>query len=117
MNTIARLQAGLACLVFAFVNSPFAVLAKGLEGTGNLTVSRGTTILDAAALSSVSALTVPRRATAVIDFSNAPNAVLTGDLENKGRVFAVASNPAVTVAGLTASNIFNRHGAVVSSVV
>jgi len=76
MITLAgRLRAAIVWLSFFLVNSPLAVMSKDSDGAGDYTVARGTVILDAAAPSSVDTLKVHKRATAVIDFSNAAETV------------------------------------------
>src|SRR4030095_14471357 len=57
---------------------------------------------------------VPRHVTAITDAaSSALN--ITGNLVNSGRLYAISSNPTTTLATISADNIYNRQGAVISS--
>src|SRR5262249_24422380 len=78
-------------------------------------VGKGTHVLDAATLDSISSLTISRGSTAVIDFGGASQLNLSGDLVNKGHLFIGSSTQAVTGAQISAANIVNRHGAELSS--
>src|SRR4030095_15402103 len=79
------------------------------------TVSKGTHVLDAATLGSRSTLKISRGATAVIDFGGTSQLTLPGDLVNKGNLFVGSSKQEVTAAQISAANIVNRQGAVISS--
>src|SRR5262249_6805236 len=84
------------------------------QSTGQI-IGKGAHILDAATLGSISSLTISRGSTAVIDFGGASQLQLSGDLVNKGHLFIGSSNQAVSGAQISAANIVNRHGAVLSS--
>jgi adhesin HecA-like repeat protein len=61
-------------------------------------------------------LTISEGATAVIDFGKASHLTLAGDLVNGGNLFIGSSNPDITAAQLTAANITNQRGALLTSV-
>ncbi|MBY0552033.1 MAG: hypothetical protein K2W95_32415 [Candidatus Obscuribacterales bacterium] len=81
-----------------------------------VTVGSGTTVIDASSLNNATSLNVSSGATAIIDFGSAGTVNLTGNVLNSGSIFAVSSNPAVTTASLSALNISNSQGAILSSV-
>ncbi|HEY9867783.1 MAG TPA: hypothetical protein V6D08_01130, partial [Candidatus Obscuribacterales bacterium] len=72
--------------------------------------------MDASCLQDVSKIKVSRGATAVINFANADTVNLSGSLVNKGRVFAISTDQAVTTAAIAALNIRNGRNAVISSI-
>lgn len=64
----------------------------------------------------VSALVIPQGVTAVRDFGRAQALNLTGNLVNQGNFYAYSSNPLVNTAAVSANNIVNQTGALLSSV-
>jgi len=64
----------------------------------------------------VSSLVVPKGVIAVDDFARTGNLNLSGDLTNAGTFYAFSSSPAVMTASVSAANIFNQPGAVLTSV-
>lgn len=64
----------------------------------------------------VSDLVIPAGVTAVRDFGTAASLNLAGNLVNQGSLFALSSNSQVTTAAISAANIFNQQGAILSSV-
>lgn len=76
----------------------------------------GTFSLPAELASSLAALTVPQGVTAVHDFGAGAALSLSGNFSNAGSFYAVSSNPAVTTAGITAANVFNQAGGLLTSV-
>lgn len=79
-------------------------------------VDSGTSILDASVLQSASALQVAPGATAIIDFGSSHQIQFSGDIVNSGSIYAISSNPSITVANFGAQNILNNQGAIFSSV-
>src|SRR5437867_3471336 len=61
-------------------------------------------------------LTVPKGVVTVIDFGNAATLSIPGNFSNAGTVYAISTNPSVNLGILNALNIFNRPGALFSSV-
>jgi len=107
----------LICLQLCF---PIPIFAQDPPNTGQTQataqiVGKGTHVLDAATLDSISSLTISRGSTAVIDFGGGSQLKLSGDLVNKGHLFIGSSNQAVTAAQISAANIVNRQGAELSS--
>jgi hypothetical protein len=64
----------------------------------------------------ISQLVVPQAVTAVRDFAVGQNFNVAGNLTNAGNIYALSSNAAITNAIISAQNIFNQRGAVLSSV-
>lgn len=54
--------------------------------------------------------------TAVLDVSNTPVTRINGNLTNHGTLYVVSTNPQVDVAKIIAQNIFNTHGATITTV-
>lgn len=53
--------------------------------------------------------------TAVLDVSNSPVTRINGNLTNHGTLYVVSTNPQVDVAKIIAQNIFNLHGATITT--
>lgn len=68
------------------------------------------------ASASLSSLIVPTGVTGVFDFGSKQNLNLTGNLINSGNFYLVSTNHAVTSGSLSALNIVNNPGALLSSV-
>lgn len=64
----------------------------------------------------VSNLTVPQGVTAIQNAASAGTLSLVGNLTNAGTFYAVSTNPAFTTASISALNITNQQGAVLTSV-
>jgi hypothetical protein len=64
----------------------------------------------------ISNLVVPNGVTAVHDFSTNELMNILGNLNNSGNFYAYSSNPQVNTGTINALNIFNNHGATLSSV-
>jgi len=58
---------------------------------------------------------VPRGVTAITDAASSA-LTITGNLINAGRLYAISSSPTVATATISAANIENRQGAVISSI-
>src|SRR5262249_53713255 len=58
---------------------------------------------------------VPRGVTAITDAASSA-LTITGNLINAGRLYATSSSPTVATATISAANIENRQGAVISSI-
>lgn len=54
--------------------------------------------------------------TTVIDFGQSPVLNISGDFTNFGTVYAISTNPLVTTATISAQNIVNQPGAVITTV-
>lgn len=64
----------------------------------------------------ISHLVVPQGVTAVRDFGTQSNLNLSGNFTNGGNFYALSSNSAVTNAIISATNIFNQRGALLTSI-
>ncbi len=64
----------------------------------------------------ISNLVIPAGVTAIDNASRSPNLNLTGNLTNAGNLFVLSTNPAVTAATISAANINNLVGGMLSSV-
>src|SRR5438876_296026 len=64
----------------------------------------------------ISNLVIPQNVTAVQDFGINKALNLSGNLTNSGNLYAVSSSNAVTNALINATNIYNRPGALISSI-
>jgi hypothetical protein len=64
----------------------------------------------------VSNVVVPQGVTVLRDFATAGALNLTGTLTNSGTFYAASSNPGVTTASISAANIINQQGALLTSV-
>lgn len=64
----------------------------------------------------VASLVVPAGVTALRDFGTAGALTLTGNLTNAGTFYAASSNSGITTAVVSANNIINQQGALLSSV-
>src|SRR5262249_12984604 len=119
-DTIMKSRMWIIVLISLQLGFPIPVFAQDPPNTGPTQataqiVGKGTHVLDAATLDSISSLTISRGSTAVIDFGGASQLKLSGDLVNKGHLFIGSSTQAVTGAQISAANIVNRHGAELSS--
>lgn len=123
-KSILRAQALAACTLFVLSAVPCLAPASaqeapapaGAEAGPVHTVAEGTQIIDAAQLQSAGGLSVLAGATAVIDFASAANLVLPGNFVNAGTVYAASSSAGVATAALTANNIYNQSGALLTTV-
>lgn len=70
-------------------------------------------VFNASALGTASGLVIPRGVTGL----SSSNFNFGGDLVNSGRLFLYSTTPGATSAGITATNIFNNRGALLSTVV
>lgn len=61
-------------------------------------------------------LVIPQGVTALGNFSNQSSISISGNLVNSGNLYAYSSNAAATVALISAANITNQQGGVISSV-
>src|SRR6185369_10849840 len=79
--------------------------------------TRGMTVVYPSAVSAQS-LTIQSGSTYVIDFTRPSTSTinLIGNFTNAGIVYVVTTNPALTSATISASNIFNLHGALLTTV-
>ncbi|HEY9867837.1 MAG TPA: hypothetical protein V6D08_01405, partial [Candidatus Obscuribacterales bacterium] len=122
----SRLLAAFVCCLLVFSSVPIRALGQEYtsappeadhdQPSNVRVIDEGTHLIDAASLQAVEHLTVRRGATALIDVGNLANLVLPGDFTNKGTVYFGSSVAGVDTASLTAANIFNKGGAVLSSV-
>jgi hypothetical protein len=78
-------------------------------------ISGGTQVLDASSLANMTSITVTLGTTAIIDVANLSNIVLPGNFTNNGQVYFGSSISGVQSVSLTANNIFNQQGAVLST--
>lgn len=76
----------------------------------------GTVALNNAIAQQLANLVIPQGVTAVRDFGTAAALNLTGNLVNSGAFYALSSNSSVTTAAITAANITNSQGALLSSI-
>ncbi|MBX9723809.1 MAG: hypothetical protein K2X81_20550, partial [Candidatus Obscuribacterales bacterium] len=65
----------------------------------------------------VSSLVIPHGVTAIDNIANSANLNLSGNLTNNGNFYAISTNPAVTTATVSANNIYNNQGALITTVV
>lgn len=65
----------------------------------------------------LSQVVIPTGVTAVRDFGTAGSITISGNLSNSGNLFAISSNSQFNTALISASNIFNNQGALLSSVI
>src|SRR5215467_6123234 len=79
-DKIMKRQVWLSLLIAVQLCFPIRVFA---QEAAPRTIGKGTHVLDAATLGSISSLKISRGATAVIDFGNASQLTLPGDLLNK----------------------------------
>lgn len=77
----------------------------------------GTVALNNAIAQQLSNLVIPQGVTAVRDFGTLAALNLTGNLVNSGTFYALSSNSSVTTAAITAANITNSQGALLSSII
>ena len=64
----------------------------------------------------LSQVVIPTGVTAVRDFGTAGSITITGNLSNAGNFFALSSNSQFNTALISAGNIFNNQGALLSSI-
>jgi hypothetical protein len=65
---------------------------------------------------SISSLAIPQGVLAVHDFASVANLNLTGNFSNSGTFYAVSSSNQVLTANISAANILNNQGGILSSV-
>ncbi|MBX9569215.1 MAG: hypothetical protein K2X77_09990 [Candidatus Obscuribacterales bacterium] len=65
----------------------------------------------------LSQVVIPTGVTAVRDFGTAGSITITGNLSNAGNLFAISSNSQFNTALISAANIFNNQGGLLSSIV
>jgi hypothetical protein len=61
-------------------------------------------------------LTVPKGGTLIIDFSNSNQFTASGDVNNAGTIYGISSNPQISNVILSANNIFNNSGALLTTI-
>lgn len=114
-NRISRVLAAATALFVFLVNCPWALAETGpshnTANTGNVTV------LTPASIAGQQNVTVSKGTTAVIDFGAASVLNVTGNFLNLGTVYAISTNPQVTIGTLNANNIFNQQGGTLTSVI
>jgi hypothetical protein len=76
----------------------------------------GSFAMTSALAQQVSSMIVPASVTAIHDFGAVAALNLSGNLTNAGNFYALSSDAAVTTASITAANIFNQPGALITSV-
>lgn len=76
----------------------------------------GSFAMTSALTQQISSMVVPASVTAIHDFGAVAALNLSGNLTNAGNFYALSSNAAVTSASITAANIFNQAGALLTSV-
>src|SRR6185295_14182442 len=64
----------------------------------------------------VNSLVVPQNVTALGNFSNNPNLTLSGNLSNAGNFYAFSNYPNMTTAAITANNIANQRGGLMTTI-
>lgn len=116
-----RKQLSLLCLlgiVFSSTADSCAIgqVANSTSTTNGVVVSSGQQVIDAHHLNGASGLSVAKGATAIIDFGTASSINLTGNLSNYGSIYAVSTNPQVHTANLSALNISNMQGGLLTTV-
>ncbi|MBI4533687.1 MAG: hypothetical protein HY711_07040, partial [Candidatus Melainabacteria bacterium] len=107
------------CLLASFLVATYPVLAHEAtvsEAGGASGVCTDHTHIDADALGSTNNLSVSSGTTAVIDFSNSSNISVTGDFVNAGAVYFVSGNTEHLEGTLSAQNITNQYGGLLTSV-
>lgn len=98
--------------VYQVVSTGVQSIALGSNGTA----TGGTLIMGARFSDFVSSLTVPQGVTVLFDAAKNPTMNLLGNLSNAGAIYAYSTNTQVNSASLSALNITNQTGAVLSSV-
>lgn len=109
----------MACLIA----SQAPVRSENVGGSNNapaplpeVLVSSQNQVIPSESLKGASGLTVASGASAIIDFGSNPNLALLGNINNSGSIYTISTNAAVTTANISATNIFNNHGALITSV-
>lgn len=105
--SVRKRLAGLM-LLFCLTSQNLIASAQGL--------SHEPEIINAAKVSSSESLNLAPNSTLVIDFSESANLSLLGDLSNAGTIYAVSTNPNVSAVSLSANNISNSIGALITTV-
>src|SRR5579875_3057328 len=77
----------------------------------------GRVLLSSGLMQNVTNLVLPGGVTALYNFAGNPNLFLSGNLTNAGKLYAFSSAGGVSRGTVTATNIFNQPGALISSVV
>lgn len=97
----------------------FQVLSTGRQSIllgPNGNAVGGTFTVDPRMSQHVSNLVIPQGVTAIDKLTTSGTLSLLGNLTNAGTFYVVSTNPAVTTGTLTAANITNQQGALLSSV-
>ena len=76
----------------------------------------GSVQLTSSLVQQASDLVIPKGMTVFDDFAQTGNLNLQGSFSNAGKFYAISSSPQVTSAAISAVNIFNQKGALISSV-
>ena len=85
----------------------------GIATTGSAT--NGSFSLSSAVAGEVNNLVIPRCVQLIENFSGLASIALSGSLTNSGKIIAYSSNPGQTLADISALNIYNEPGALISS--
>lgn len=101
----ARNASAIALLIAAGFS---LILTQPVQAEGNYQVINGS--------SSMQSLSVGSGSTGVLDISHDGVFTLPGNLSNAGVIYVVSTNPSVRTATISATNIFNANGAVITSV-
>lgn len=80
-----------------------------------ISVNSGQQLIEAHELNGASSLSVASGATAIINFGQISNLNIAGNIENSGTIYAVSGNPAIQTASLSALNILNNQGGLIST--
>jgi hypothetical protein len=110
-RTIGALIAWSGLISHAISPSYAQVASPHNSSSSTTNTSSHSTITSTAASTNYTGITV-------IDFGkqNGGTLVLKCDLINSGTLYAISTNPAITTAIFSAANVFNQHGATISSV-
>ncbi len=76
----------------------------------------GTFTLGSKLSQTLTSLIIPQGVSAIRNFATAGNLNLAGNLTNAGTIYAVSTNPTITNASISAANIVNQAGAVITTV-
>ncbi len=105
VNGNTKLTAAEIAAVYQVLNDGGQSLALGRKGDaegGNLT-------LDAAAVSGLTGLSIPKNVTITGDFTSASQLGIGGDLRNAGNLVVRSNDPSIAAATITAANIRNTR--------
>jgi hypothetical protein len=87
--------------------------AQSIQIGANGAANGGSLVIGQRLSQHIANLVVPQGVTLI---DRASTLSLTGNLTNAGNLYVLSNNPAVTTAHITAANIFNQQGALISSV-